>query len=210
VDARTLAAAAMPIQLSGQLPSQLPGTLGGALLLVCGVLALRFCWRRRPDAGPYIAGAGWLAILAGVVIFAKAWDGNGVLGTAYGMLAMSVVAYVVVAAGMEVRAARRPSASSKALEPEERRTNWLRGTAKAFLAIVLAGITAIGLGVAFALRMPLDTHDRIVVGGLLVPLLWGAGMAWTLCDARLVRATIVLVTASVFGYGVAFLPKVLG
>ena len=56
--------------------------------------------------------------------------------------------------------------------------------------------------------MPLAPQDRIVIGGLLVPILWGAGMAWTLSDARLVRATIVLLTISALGYGIAFLPKV--
>jgi hypothetical protein len=57
--------------------------------------------------------------------------------------------------------------------------------------------------------MPMATHDRMVVGGLLVPILWGAGMAWTLSDAKLVRATLVLGSISVLGYGIAFLPKVL-
>jgi hypothetical protein len=53
----------------------------------------------------------------------------------------------------------------------------------------------------------MGAHDRIVVGGLLVPILWGAGMAWTLSDAKLLRATLVLGSVSVIGYGIAFLPK---
>jgi hypothetical protein len=57
--------------------------------------------------------------------------------------------------------------------------------------------------------MPMPVHDRIVIGGLLVPVLWGGGMAWTLSDARLLRATIVLIAAASLGYGVVFLPKVL-
>ena len=36
------------------------------------------------------------------------------------------------------------------------------------------------------------THDRIVIGGILVPVLWGGGMAWTLSDAKLLRATLLL------------------
>ncbi len=184
------------------------GTFCGVVLLALGVLALRQCWLRRPAAGLFLAAGGWLLVLAGLYAFTRPW--NGVLGTAYGLLAFSIIAYVVVAVGIEIRSARRPAPISRALEPEDRRTNWLRGTAKAFLAIVLAGFTSIGLGLAFAIAMPFATHERIVVGGLLVPILWGAGMAWTLCDAKLVRATIVLLSASAFGYGVAFLPKVLG
>ena len=48
-----------------------------------------------------------------------------------------------------------------------------------------------------------------MLGGILVPVLWGAGMAWTLSDAKLLRATIVLVSLSIVSYGIAFLPKVL-
>jgi hypothetical protein len=57
--------------------------------------------------------------------------------------------------------------------------------------------------------MPMGTHDRIVIGGVLVPILWGAGMAWTLSDANLARAMILLVIVTAVSYGAAFLPKVL-
>ena len=74
---------------------------------------------------------------------------------------------------------------------------------------MLAGIAAIGLGVAVAVNFPMPPQDRAVIGGLLVPILWGGGMAWTLCDPRLLRATIILLTVSAAGFAVAFLPKVL-
>ena len=95
-----------------------------------------------------------------------------------------------------------------ALEPEERATNWRRGAAKALLAIVLSGVASIGIGVTFAIYMPMATHDRIVIGGILVPVLWGGGMAWTLSDAKLLRATLLLLAISAACYGMAFLPKV--
>lgn len=186
-----------------------PEPLAGAVLLLLGLGMLRYCWQRRPAAGRYLTAAGWLAILAGVLAFTRTW--NAVLGTVYALLALSVLAYAVLAAGLQRRTPARPAlAGNRALEPEERRTDWLRGTAKAFLAIVLSGIAALGLGLAFAIGMPFETHDRIVIGGLLVPILWGGGMAWTLSDAKLLRATAVLIGASAFGYAVAFLPKALG
>jgi hypothetical protein len=40
-------------------------------------------------------------------------------------------------------------------------------------------------------------------------MLWGAGMAWTLSDAKLRRASLLLGLVSAAAYGVAFLPKVL-
>ena len=182
-------------------------TTAGTLLLAGGIALLRLSWLgRRPRNLPFLFG-GWLLIIAGLAAFDHAWDAE--VGSAYGLIALSLAAYAVVVMGLENRRHKAPKVREVALEPEDRPTNWPRAIAKALLSIVLAGIAAIGVGVAFAVAMPLPTHDRIVVGGLLVPILWGAGMAWTLSDAKLLRATLVLGSISALGYGIAFLPKVL-
>jgi hypothetical protein len=151
--------------------------------------------------------AGWLLVGAGLAGYGYTWGAES--GTAYGLLALSTAAYLVVASGLELRVARARPGREVALEPEDRPTNWPRAIAKSFLAIVLAGIAAVGIGVAFAIAMPLVPTDRIVLGGLMVPALWGAGMAWTLSDAKLLRATLLLVAISALAYAIAFLPKVL-
>ncbi|MDF2621373.1 MAG: conserved rane protein of unknown function [Xanthobacteraceae bacterium] len=190
------------------LPSaQLLATLAGILAMLAGVALLRRQWARKSAGGRSFVALGWLLVLVGFALFVRAWEME--LGIAYGLVAFSLVAYLVVATGAQVRSARQRGPRDVPLEPQDRRTNWARGTAKAFLAIVLSGVAAIGLGIAFALGTPFETHDRIVLGGLLVPVLWGAGMAWTLCDAKLLRATGLLLAVSAFGYGVAFLPKLL-
>jgi len=180
--------------------------LAAVALMVAGVWLLHKSWRSRPRAGSTGIFAGWALIALG--FGALAWTEGGEVGTTYALLTLSLAGYAAVTAGLELRNSRQRDTRSLAPEPEERPTNWPRAIAKSLLAIVLAGIAAIGVGVAFAIAMPIGTHDRIVIGGLLVPVLWGAGMAWTLADARLLRATIVLVTISAIGYGIAFLPKV--
>lgn len=174
--------------------------------LVAGVWLLRESWRLRPRAGSARILAGWTLIVLGFALFARLEGAE--MGTTYALLALSLAGYAVVTASLELRNARTRDTRSLAAEPEERPTNWPRAIAKSLLAIVLAGIAAIGVGVAFAVAMPLGTPDRIVIGGVLVPVLWGAGMAWTLADAKLLRATIVLVAVSAISYGIAFLPKV--
>jgi hypothetical protein len=181
-------------------------TLVGAALSAAGIALLRQVWLGRHKAKLTLA-FGWLLVLAGIVLFAMAWGAE--VGTAYGLLAFSLAAYGIVAAGVELRSGTSRALREAALEPEERPTNWRRGIAKSLLAIVLAGVAAIGIGVAFAVSMPMPAHDRIVIGGVLVPVLWGGGMAWTLSDAKLLRATILLVAVSALSYGIAFLPKVL-
>jgi hypothetical protein len=183
------------------------GALAAALVLLpVGIVLVRLAWRQR--SGRWRMPAGWLLIAAGLAAWIKTLGAE--LGTAYWLLAFSAVAFAVIAANLELRSAPARAGREVALEPEERPTNWRRAIAKSFLAFVLAGVAAIGIGVAFAVSMPLATTDRIVIGGLMVPVLWGAGMAWTLSDAKVLRATLLLTLISALAYGIAFLPKVMG
>jgi hypothetical protein len=180
--------------------------IGGALVFA-GTALLRHSWTkgRGPKACWLIPA--WLCVLAGFIALGRAWGGE--IGTAYAFLAVSIAGYCLVAAGIQLRTASSRTPREAVLEPEERPTNWARGIAKSLLAIVVSGAASIGLGLTFALYMPMAAHDRIVIGGVLVPVLWGAGMAWTLSDAKLVRATVLLLVITAVCYGVAFLPKAL-
>lgn len=181
------------------------GTLIGSALLIGGIALLRASWMRPRGGKGYLRPGGWLLVIAGLAAFIQAWGGE--VGTTYALLGVSLAAYCAIAAGIELRTSPTRMPREAALEPEERPTNWRRGAAKALLAIVLSGVAAIGVGVAFAIHMPMATHDRIIIGGILVPVLWGGGMAWTLSDAKLLRATLLLLAISAVCYAMAFLPK---
>jgi hypothetical protein len=183
----------------------MPLSIAGGLILAAGIVLLRKRWLARRQHGlPYLF-TGWLTVAAGFGLLARVWGAE--LGTVYAFGAFSVIAYALIFSTLERRDAKRRERETS-LDPEERPSNWRRGIGKALLAIVLAGVAAVGVGVAIAIYLPFPPSDRAVIGGLMVPILWGAGMAWTLCDPRLVRATIILLTVSALGYGVAFLPKV--
>jgi hypothetical protein len=188
------------------LSSEHGATLAATLLLLAGIAVLRLAWLRA--RARLLVLAGW--VLVGAALAGYGHAGGAETGTALGLLAFSGVAYLIVASGVEMRVARVRPGREVALEPEERPTNWSRGAAKSFLAVVLAGVAAVGIGVAFAVAMPLAPTERIVIGGLMVPILWGGGMAWTLSDAKLVRATLLLTLVSAAAYAIAFLPKMLG
>lgn len=180
--------------------------IAGGLIMAAGVVMLRKRWRARGTDGRAFLIGGWLAIIAAFAVLSHAWGAE--LGVTYALGALSLIAYALIIATLERRNNKRREPREPSVDPEERPTNWRRGIAKSLLAIVLAGIASIGIGVAIAIYLPMPPGDRAVIGGLLVPILWGGGMAWTLCDPRLVRATIILVTVSALGYGIAFLPKV--
>lgn len=184
-------------------------TLIGTALILTGVLILRASWQRRRPKPRWPVTAGWTAIMISMIAFST--DVQTTLGLTHALLAMSLVAYGVVAASIEIRSRKQKTDTDTdiALEPAQRNTNWRRGTAKALLAMVLAGVASIGIGVAFAVVAPMPPVDRILMGGVLVPLSWGGGMAWTLSDPKLVRATLLLVAVSIVSYATAFLPKFL-
>lgn len=187
-------------------PADITAALVAAVLVCAGVLTLRWSWLSR-GSRRIVTLAGWLVITAGIGILVHSMGAE--VGITYGLLLLGIAGYAAVLLTIELRGRKSRAGLTAALEPEDRRINWSRTVAKSLLAIVLAGIAAIGVGVAFAVAMPLETHDRVVIGGLLVPILWGGGMAWTLADAKLLRATIILMIVSAIGYGIAFLPKVL-
>ena len=178
----------------------------GLGMIAAGIISLRVVWQRRGRHSS-LALAGWLLIVGGFV--AASIDSGAEVGIAYASVAISICAYLVIAATHERRAPRKLPASDRALEPEQRRVDVGRAVAKSLLAIGLSGLTAIGIGVAFAVAMPMQPQDRIIVGGLLVPLLWGGGMAWTLSDPKLLRAAVLLTLVSIASYATAFLWKVL-
>lgn len=177
-------------------------------VMATGVRLLRQAWRRSGGRDWLRVAGGWGLIVLSFAVMSR--PASLEVASAYGLMLLSVIAYAIIFATREVRTRFDRASASLAPEPEQRRTNWTRATMKSLLAIVLAGVAAIGVGVAFAVAMPLATHDRVVIGGVLVPLLWGGGMAWTLADAKLLRATLILLAISAVSYGIAFLPKVLG
>lgn len=177
------------------------------MLFLGGVALLRWAWLgERPANLPFVF-SGWLAIAAACWMFSHVFGVE--VGIAYALIVLALAAYLIIFLGREVRSPKAQKVRDVALEPEDRATSWTRAISKALLSIVLAGVAAIGVGIAFAVAMPMSSHDRIVIGGLLVPALWGCGMAWTLADSKLLRATMVLGSISLASYGIAFLPKVL-
>ena len=64
-------------------------------------------------------------------------------------------------------------------------------------------IAAMGVGIAYAALAPGEQQTRLVVGGLIVPVAWGACMAWTLADNRILRATAVLVGVALVSFTAA-------
>jgi hypothetical protein len=183
-------------------PNALVGLALAPLTLV-GALLLRKAWDGPSPRRPWLIGGGWglvvLALALGVVLMGAA------RGPAIVLALGSTVALGLVATGVELRNAKKKAPRELALEPSDRRRVAWRGWLRGFLAGPLAGIAALGCGLAVAICAPGAVQSRMVIGGLMVPFLWAGGMAWTLSDDKILRATAVLTGVSVVTLGAAFL-----
>jgi hypothetical protein len=112
----------------------------------------------------------------------------------------------VVAQGATWREARKArDRSALAPEPLEGTSRAWRGWVKGLLAGPLGMTAAMGIAFCYAVWMPGAVQTRLLIAALLVPLLWGLAMTWTLADQRLLRSTAVLAGTSMLGFGLAFL-----
>ena len=180
------------------LPSLLIAVAAGA-----GAWLLRRSWQDRQQRTGLVL-AGWLLIAAAILL--PAW----LLGPARGpFIALAIVpaaALGVVAANYTVRQAKaRAARESLAPEPSDRATTKGRETLRWLLAGPIGMIAAMGVGIAYAALVPGEQQTRLVVGGLIVPVIWGACMAWTLADNRILRATAVLTGVALISFTAAIM-----
>jgi len=165
-------------------------SLAIAVAGAAAAFVLRAAWAKRDGPrGGYIVLA-WALFAAGVVV--AAWAFNAVRGPFIAASLLSAGALTYVVSNLQWREARVRAPREIALEPSDRPSRAWRGWLRGVLAGPLGGVAAMGVGLAIAVFSPGDQQTRIVTGGLFVPILWAGGMAWTLSDDKILRATAVL------------------
>lgn len=181
-------------------PALLPALLI-AVVAGTGAWLLRRSWRDK-DRKTRLVVAGWLLILAATIF--PAWALGPARGPFVALAIVPAAALAVVAANYSVRQAKaRAARESLAPEPSDRATTKGRETLRWLLAGPIGMIAAMGVGIAYAALVPGEQQTRLVVGGLIVPVAWGACMAWTLADNRIIRATAVLTGVALVSFTAA-------
>lgn len=173
-----------------------PMILGAAATAagVGGGLMLRKAWRRPPQRHLWILG-GWALVAVALVAAAPLFGTARGPFSAIALLSCGVLA--LVAFGVRIRDPKGRAPREAALEPSDRASKAWRGWLRVLLAGPIGGIAAMGVGLAYTVWVPGEPQTRMVIGGLLVPFLWAGGMAWTLSDDKILRATAVLVGVTV-------------
>jgi hypothetical protein len=164
---------------------------------------LKRAWSDRTSRRPWLIAAGWLLIA--VILTAPSLVLGGAQGPFIAMTLISVAALGTVARNVQLRAARARAERSLAPEPSDRPSKAWRGWLRAALAGPIGMVASMGAAIAFVTLTPGDTQTRLIFGGLMVPLLWGGAMAWTLADDKILRAAAVLVGVSIVTFTAAAL-----
>lgn len=149
-----------------------------------GLGLMRWAWRRTRRGATTLTG--WALLLAAVPAWAMtaAWD----KAIALALLAPSLLAFVVVAAGLELRRARLGATSRATVElPDQSVEAVWRALVRTFYGGPLSGLAALLIGAAWALRGAGSAPDRMAAALLLSPALWAAGLVWSTTDPRLLR-----------------------
>lgn len=171
-----------------------------------GAFILRHLWTQRPAGRlPYLL-AGWGLLLASLIWPAFAM--GPARGPFVALALLSIAALLVVAQNYQIRKARaggRHGGDGLAPEPQDRPGTPWRTTLRWLLAGPIGMVAALALAIAFATWTPGETQTRLLLAGLLVPVLWGGAMAWTLADHRIGRATAVLMGTAVVGFAISIL-----
>ncbi len=156
----------------------------GALLLIAGVLLLRRAW--RGGRAMFLSRiAGWVALAAGIAVFAAGF--GAVLGPAIALTLLPAPALVLVALRRDRTPPSRATTERHAISHRKRR--WARALGRMLLAVPVAGVSASLLAVAIAGTSPSMTFGIITALALAMPL-WAAGMAWAVIDPRLWRPSL--------------------
>jgi len=170
---------------------------------LAGIFVLLLAWKQNDGWRPWRLLVAW-ALLA--TALAVGWQALGpVRGIFIGITGISIAAFLAVATNVKIRPAKAVAGRDVALEPSDRKRVAWRGWLRGFLAGPGSGIAAMGVGLMWAVCTPGAPQTRMVIGGLMVPVLWAGGMAWTLSDDKIIRAFLVLLGVSVVSLGAAFL-----
>ncbi len=182
-------------------------SLAAAALIAASLIAAIVLWRAWDARAGFSRAAliltGWLITAAAVWLAASPY--GEARGPFIALVLFSLGPLLVVIFNIERRNARSKAPREIALEPSDRPSRAWRGWLRGLLAGPLGGIAAMGVGLAWATFAPGDPQTRIVIGGCLVPILWAGGMAWTLSDDKILRATAVLASVAIVTFSASAL-----
>lgn len=173
--------------------------------LFCGAgIFLLWCsWRGQKPLGNFSVAAGWLSMLAGIVLWANAVGGE--FGTSYALIAVSLIAWATCAFGVERRQAK-PARNVDGVVADmlgdtsrwHKLGTFMTAGPIACAATCLATVALSGL-------LPFASGNRMAFAALAYPLAWGAVSVWICASAHLARNALILLAVAAAAAAILFM-----
>ncbi|MFC6632129.1 hypothetical protein [Microbulbifer taiwanensis] len=164
------------------------------LLCGAGVYLLWRSWRGRKLLGGFSAAGGWLSVLAGIFIWASAAGGE--FGTSYALIAVSLVAWIICALGVERRQAKPARNVDVAVADTLGDTSRWHKWGTFVTAGPIACVATCLVTVALSGLLPFASGNRMAFAALAYPLAWGAASVWICASAHLARNALILLAVA--------------
>ncbi|MGC4081004.1 MAG: hypothetical protein QM736_02560 [Vicinamibacterales bacterium] len=164
-------------------------------LSFAGVVCLFLSWRGRREWTGVLATIGWLLVAASIAGWVHA-DGAE-FGTAYAMIAVGFAAWsCVLAFGRETSRARHRHQQGRVPRALPTWGSVWQTTARAFVALPLAGAASLLLSVAAVAFFPWTAASRYAFAIGLAPVVWGVLASWVAMTHHLPRVAMLLAGVS--------------
>jgi hypothetical protein len=180
--------------------------IAGACAALSGAWGLRNAWAQPGRTRVLWTLTGWALFAASLALWRL--SGWGEAAIAFWLTGGMVLAYALVVASLSMRARKKNGTQAASLDPARRPTRPWRAALRFLTAGLVSGVAALLACAAYVVLVPGVLIDRVAAAAFLLPLLWGAAMAWTLSDSKLVRPAVGLAVVVLFCAGLAFLPNV--
>lgn len=175
-------------------------TIAAFALGIAGVGCLYGSWKDRLPAQLRPTLLGWLLLIASGYFAIRASGAE--FGTTLIFTAPALVAWLLVAANLELRQAkvrkRKVTEKVEVVEIDGSRT-LSRHLLLFVITVPLSAAAAIFFSVALARVLPLSYLSHIAFAILLMPFLWGCAAYWVLADSKLARPVTTIVVLGLIG-----------
>jgi len=167
-----------------------------------GIVILFIFWHRKYPAHGAAIFLGWV-LLAGSSLF---WVASAEIefGIVFSLLMPSLYAWMVIL----VKSEHKPIAHTHPKRYQFRRVSYikiLRNGGLFFLVIIFLAMSSTFITLVFTYSLPIKEVNRMAVGALLMPMVWGGAVVWVLIDGRRIRPILINGISGLFSATYLFL-----
>lgn len=167
-------------------------SIAGTAFSLAGIFCLYQSWQQRSwtqgtSGKRWLVPVGWLLLVVATTLWIPAQGAE--FGIAYGLMSVSVIAWLVVFINFEIRQQKTRDKLAGQLTAPDAKALW-RHFLLFVTAVPLSGAAAMLVSVALTLLVPWRAVNEMVLAVYLMPVLWGLASYWACADEKILRPAL--------------------